>query len=61
MYVVVRCSDCKFLSSIDIDYSISKFTSRFDKAILYDSQYQAEKFGSYCVDKVAVLKVCCVI
>lgn len=59
-YVVFNIFYGKFLSSIDIDFLDYKFTSEFDDAMMFDTQYKAEKFASYIEEKVCVLKICSV-
>lgn len=57
-YVIFNVFYGQFLSSIDIYFLDYNYTSEFDNAMIFNSQYEAEKYASYVEEKVAVFKVC---
>lgn len=56
MYLIIRCQDCKFLSSFNKTLELVEYCDDFSFARLFNSRADAEKVALYCVSKVIIVK-----
>lgn len=57
MYLIIRCNDCKFLSSFNMANKSVKFCSNLEDADLFLTQSYAQVIAFYCNSKVLIVKV----
>lgn len=58
MYLIIRCVDCKFLSSFNKTLELVEYCSDFSEARLFESRAKAEQVAFYCTSKVLIVKSC---
>lgn len=58
MYLIIRCDDCKFLSSFNKTLELVEYCTDFKNARLFKSRAEALEVALYCTSSVFLVKFC---